>query len=272
MVDQTYISRSFERCIYFIHNEIELNNPYPTEVDEVKWQQIIEDAKILYKDLKEKLGNIETVEWTGSYTSSTSGDLLINNKTVELKYVKEPFSGGWINTTINALYDSYGFPNKYNFYMKEYDVYQALEEEIGKANVNRKNSSPVSQALAGKIMKERPEFYAEYQKIETEARQAFVYDVVEYLNANQDIREKFAVDIATKELCGSKKTPDLLCEFVHTRKKSYIITKEELFKMLGDKTIRYEKDLCQFYIGRFRCTFTWKNGIGLFNPTLKIHA
>lgn len=270
--NQAYAGRAFERCMSFIANGIDLKNPYPQHISQEDFNTIANDAETLYDYWEDNIDYIDNIIWTGSYTGSTSSDLLINGKMVELKYVKNKSSGTWINTTINAFNDGYKFPKRYNFYMQEYNVYDALEKEIGKRSVNRKNASPVSMNTASSIMKNRPEFYEEYQQIELEARMAYTYDVVMHLESHPDMLEKFCQDIASKAICGDKKTPDYLVEFAHGTKTITVYTKEQLEKMLGDHQIKYTEDQCQFYIGKFRCAVAWKNGTGLYNPTLKIYV
>lgn len=269
--DVTYIGRAFERCVDFIGNDINPSNPYPAKITNDEFKEIFENAKILYPQLEDYFNGIDNIRWTGSHTISTSADLLINNKITEVKYLSGSNGSTWVNTTINCINDGYGFPKKYNYYLKEYDVYSFLEDELGRHAISRTNSSPMGQKEASKVMKERPDFCDELKEVEIEARQAFVYDIVEYFESHPKQYEQFCIDVVTKSICGNKKMPEILVEFNTSTKKANIKTKEELLGMLGDGKINYTQGQCQFFVGKFRFGFTWKNGVGLFNPVLKVY-
>lgn len=253
----------YRECCVVAHlnkTEVEYHENYSFTEEEKK--KMYDEAKIIADFLGE-----HTATYLGNHTADESGDILLDNKEiVEIKTVSAG-SGTYFNTSI-YYFEKFGFNFKH--YMDKYGLYKALEENFGSiVRVNRKNNSPVSQSNSSLIRHNHRALYEDIiVPIDLNMRTKFTQDIAEYFISHTDKIYEFISDMLEKNTCTSKKTsPDRLIVLNYNKN----IVKEIDLKNFKDNistNIRAtEKGLV---IGNIRIAFSWQNGVGLNNPTIRV--
>ena len=103
--DNQWFGKGFEQAIYIVFNKLPQINPYPQHIDDNNWIDMINDAFIFISQYDEA---ITSCEWIGNKTKTEDGDLIINNKKIEVKRVSEN-KGTYLNTSWKNCADKYGF-------------------------------------------------------------------------------------------------------------------------------------------------------------------
>ena len=94
-----------------------------------------------------------------------------------------------------------------------------------------------------------------------------IRDVIrEYLELDNNY--KFIYDIITKNTNGKKTIPDSIIIYNHKKEEIMEINKEYLTQLLDNNIIKLTGTSICF--GKVRITFSWQNGVGLNNPTIRV--
>lgn len=260
--ENQYYGKYRECCVvaHLNHNEVEYNENFIFTPEEKK--KLSNEAKLIANFI----GN-HTATYLGNHTINESGDILLDNgETVELKSVSAG-SGTYFNTSI---YYFLKFNFNFKKYMEQYGLYNALEDTFGsEVSINRKNNSPVSQSNSSYIRHNYKDLYeTTIVPIDEKIRTKFTQDIAEYFANNPDKVYEFISDMLEKNSLTSRKTsPDRIIVLNYNKKSVREIDLKN-FKDNISTTIRQtEKGLI---IGNIRIVFSWQNGIGLNNPTIRV--
>jgi len=201
------------------------------------------------------------VEYIGNHTANANGDLIVDNKIVEIKYT-DGTPGTYFNTTVNYIREL-GFPSYVDF-LKQHNYYEKLEE-LG-ITPDRDNDSPVSQSMSKEI-RQNTTIYEIIKTHEKNLRKNYVRQLFDFLSSNPEKRSKFIKDLITKR-AGNKDIPDRLIIFSHAEKWIREYKKEEITSLINNNSFRVAGG--SISTPRVRFTFGWQNGTGLNNPTIRV--
>ena len=265
--DNQWFGKGFEQAIYIVFNKLPQINPYPQHIDDNNWIDMINDALIFISQYDEV---ITSCEWIGNKTKTEDGDLIINNKKVEVKRVSEN-KGTYLNTSWKNCADKYGFELNSQKFLQENNLYAELEKQFGKNAFDAENASPFTQDQSSKIQKEHKEWYKKYSKLESIAREKIVTQVVTKLKNNNDLTAIFLGDIISKNI-SNKNMPEKLVVYNYIKKAiTFNYDNKTLKYMNKDYSItQSSRQKLGFSIGNFRIQIGWQNGAGLNNPTVRI--
>ena len=230
----TYLEQA---VVAIINHEPIVNNTdceFSTEVVE----KINSDAQ----KIAESLGGTNA-SYIGNQTKNTNGDIIVDGKIIELKYVSCG-KGTYLNTTMDYFYTELGFPS-YREYMKE-EILPWLSQFFG--DKVYKNLSPVSK-----------EESSIFQKTDN-------YEILKQMD-NPEKLGKFISDCITKKVAG-KEAPDILVVYDYSINKMTIIDKKHIQDLVKNKTFR--KTSLGFVFDGFRVQISWQNGTALNNPTIRV--
>lgn len=261
--ENQYYGKFRECCVvaHLNHTDIDYheNHVFTTEEQSV----LFNEAKLIANFIGD-----HTATYLGNHTANESGDILLDNgETVEIKTVSAG-SGTYFNTSI-YYFLKFGFDFKK--YMEECGLYEAIEHSFGsEIKVNRKNNSPVNQTTSSFI---RHNYESVWKKnivpVDSAMRMKFTQDIANYFSNNPDKIYEFISDILNKNSSTSKKTsPDRMIVLNY---KNGIVREIDLahFKENISTNIRVtDKGLV---IGNVRLAFSWQNGVGLNNPTIRAY-
>ena len=259
--DNQYYGKYRECCVIAALNGSNVNyNEDYSFTDEEKEQMMEEGKKIA-----SYIGN-HTAKYTGNHTSSTAGDIeLDNGESIEIKCVSTG-NGTYLNTSI-YYFLKYGLDFKK--YMDSYGLYDAIDSGSWNIKANRKNKSPISQPNSSKIRHNYEEEYNEKViPVDNEMRKKFTEDVAHYFANNPDKIYDFIADMIEKdtETC-SKGAPDRLIVFNYKTGK---IKEVNLKNILNNISSNVKTNDYSLTIGNVRVAFSWQNGAGLNNPTIRV--
>lgn len=212
------------------------------------------------------IGN-HTATYLGNHTASESGDILLDNgDIVEIKTVSSG-NGTYFNTSI-YYFLKFGF--NFKEYMEKHGLYQKLEECFGDCvSISRKNNSPVTQSNSSFIRHNHEEEYNKYiLPIDAEIRKQFTKDIMDYFSNNSDRVYEFISDMLEKNSSTSKKkAPDRMIVLNYSKNK----VKEIDLKHFKDNiSTNIRATNTGLVIGNIRLAFSWQNGRGLNNPTIRV--
>ena len=237
-----------------INQEPIINNTsynFPTEIIE----KMNEDAKRIAKEF----GGTKA-SYIGNHTKNANGDIIIDEKVVELKYVSFG-KGTYLNTTMDYLNTELGFC-PYKDYMKE-EILPWLSQFFG--DKVYKNSSPVSKKESSAFRK--TENYTTLKAMDKKTRARYVEDLYNYLTINPEKLARFISDCITKE-AAKKEAPDVLVIYDYSINKTTIIDREHIKELIKNKTFR--KTSLGLVFDKFRVQIGWQNGAALNNPTIRV--
>lgn len=204
----------------------------------------------------------QSAQWIGNYTSSQNGDLMLDGKIIEVKYVSYG-KGTYFNTSLEYLHKVLGF-SSYREYMKE-KVYPFLETYFGKAIYD--NISPVSMEQSSKFRHNYPKLYQQLKSYDIESRVNYVSDLYDFLVDNPDKLSQLINDSINKTYSG-KNAPDALLIFNYITKKTEIINKNTINSLKNNNIFKKTKLGLKF--SHFNINIGWQNGCGLNNPTIRV--
>lgn len=213
------------------------------------------------KRISEAIGGTKA-SYIGNQTKNANGDIIIDGKVVELKYVSCG-KGTYLNTTMEYFNTNLGFVS-YKEYMRE-EILPWLECFFGEKVYE--NISPVSKEESKLFRDTRPEDYKKLVVMDKKARIKYVEDLGNYLMANPDKLSRFISDCITKEATG-KEPPDTLVVYNYCTDKIIIINKETIQELVKTKTFR--RTPLGFVFDKFRVQIGWQNGAALNNPTIRV--
>lgn len=261
--ENQFFGKYRECCVvaHMNHSEVDYHENYAFTTEE---QQRLSDEAKLIADF---LGN-HTATYLGNHTSNESGDILLDNgEVIELKSVNAG-SGTYFNTSI-YYFLKFGF--NFKDYMEKYGLYDALEESFGDVvKINRKNNSPVSQPHSSFIRHNYKELYEEkIVPVDATMRMAFTKDIAEYFANNPDKVYEFIADMLEKNSSTSKKTsPDRMIVLNYQKGKVREIDLKNFKENISTNIRATDKGLV---VGNVRIAFSWQNGVGLNNPTIRAY-
>lgn len=254
-----YYAEYIERAVTALIN----NEPIPEQVVGFtfeEWEKAImnEDAMAIVQYL-----NASKAEYVGRKTSSASCDIIADEKEIELKYSKS--NSTYYNTSV-TYFDQFGLI-PFKKYLMDYGVLDFLAQYFGPEVYQ--NISPVS-AEEGKLWsKANPELYKQLKALEAPARQAYVTQVFNYLNADPDRVRQYVRQMLTKETSG-KHVPDAMIIYHHDDDTLIEFTKEEILAMSDNSSEITRAQDYTFQFNGFHTTIAWQNGTGLNNPTIRV--
>ena len=242
------------------NSEVEYYEDFSFSEEEKK--KFMKEAKIIANYL-----GPHTAIYLGNHTVNESGDIKLDNgEIVELKSVSAG-TGTYFNTSI-YYFLKFGFDFKN--YMERYGLYDALNETFGDfVSISRKNNSPVNQANSSYIRHNYEDLYKRtIVPIDTIVRSNFTKDIAEYFIHNPQNIYEFISDMLMKNSGTSKKScPDRLIIFNY-RKNS--IKEIDLKHFQDNISTNIKMTDNGLVIGNIRVVFSWQNGVGLNNPTIRI--
>lgn len=229
-----------------------------------------EEQETLFNEAKliaDFLGN-HTATYLGNHTSTESGDILLDTgDVIEIKTVSAG-SGTYFNTSI-YYFSKFGFDFKE--YMTKYGLYDAIEDNFGSiVKVSRKNNSPVNQSSSSLI---RHNYYSEWKEkivpVDEIMREKFTQDIANYFIQNTDKIYEFISDMLNKNSATSKKTsPDRMIVLNYKKNTVREIDLKDFKENISTNIKVTNKGLI---IGNVRLAFSWQNGVGLNNPTIRVY-
>jgi hypothetical protein len=261
--ENQYYGKYRECCVvaHMNHTEVEYHENYVFTTEE---QKVLFDEAKLIADF---LGN-HTATYLGNHTANESGDILLDNgDVVEIKTVSAG-SGTYFNTSI-YYFSKFGFDFKE--YMDKCGLYEAIEQSFGTiVPVSRKNNSPVSQPNSSFI---RHNYESKWKEnivpVDEAMRMKFTEDIANYFTKNPDKVYEFISDILNKKSSTSKKTsPDRLVVLNYNKGKVREIDLKNFKENISTNIRATSKGLV---IGNVRIAFSWQNGVGLNNPTIRAY-
>ena len=253
----------YRECCVVAHlngSEVKYNEDYEFTAEEKT--QLFNEAKLI----SDYIGN-HTATYCGNHTGSATGDILLDNgETIEIKSVSAG-SGTYHNTTI-YYFEKFGF--NFKDYMAKYGLYDALEANFKDiVRVSRTNKSPVSQANSSLI---RHSYTDIYQKnivpVDENMRKQFTSDIANYFANNSDKAYEFITDMLNKNCATNyKETPDRLIVLNYAKKTVREVDLQHFKDNISTNVRNTDKGLV---IGNIRVAFSWQNGGGLNNPTIRV--
>lgn len=230
----------------------------------------IEDGSIIEQEAKEivKYLGQHRCQYTGIHTANADADLILDNgQTIELKRVSSG-SGTYYNTSIYHM-KKYGF--NFKDYMTKFGLYASLQENFPNFTISEKNNSPVSMADSSKI---RHNFTSIWEEkicpIDMQTRRAFVQDLRKYFSENPNEFYSFISDMLYKQsLTSHKNKPDRIIVYNYTKHSISEINLDEIIKNLSSYRCQNTDADYSILAGPLRFVFSWQNGCGLNNPTIR---
>ena len=261
--ENQYYGKMFESIIVSQLNKTPLEYKEDFSFDDATIKRLSQEAQQVVDLLKN-----HTAIYTGDKTSISSGDILLDDGTsVEIKRVSSG-TGTYFNTSI-FYFLKFGFDFKK--YMLDFGLYEALETHFGDiVPISRKNNSPVSNSSSSLIRHNYNDLYTEHiVPIDSNMRISFTQDIADYFKNNPNELYTFLIDMLTKNTETSQKTaPDRLIVYNYTRNTAKEINLQSFFSNVDSNIRVTDKGLV---IGNIRLAFSWQNGNGLNNPTIRVY-
>ena len=267
--DNQYYGKFFEQCVVAQINHEATPIPwknYPfTEQEKI---DMMSQAKIVADFL-----NVPHATWIGDKTNSESGDIFLDDgKRIEIKRVSNNGNGTYHNTSINYL-SRFGFDFK--SYMKKYDLYSSIKILGFSPKENR--MSPVTKEISSLIRHDEKlnQIYTENViPVDTKMREALCSDIVLYFRKNPESLYQFYLDMINKVTSRTKsiqiKTiPDKFLVFNYKKNQ---ISDVDILALKNAEKIESIRDTPKGMVlnGDVRFAFSWQNGVGLNNPTIRV--
>lgn len=262
--DNQYYGKYFEYCIACgLNKEIKGLSAEQYGVPVEDGSAIEQEAK----DIVEYLGQ-HRCQYTGIHTANADADLILDNgQTIELKRVSSG-SGTYYNTSIYHM-KKYGFDFKN--YMINFGLYASLRENFPDFIISEKNNSPVSMADSSKI---RHNFTSIWEEkicpIDAQTRRNFVQDLRKYFSENPKEFYSFISDMLYKQsITSHKNKPDRIIVYNYIKHTISEINLDEIIKNLSSYRCQNTDADYSILAGPLRFVFSWQNGCGLNNPTIR---
>lgn len=261
--ENQYYGKYRECCVvaHLNNTDIEYHENFTFTPEEQK--RLLNEAKLIANFIGD-----HTATYLGNHTATESGDILLDNgEVVEIKTVSAG-SGTYFNTSI-YYFEKFGF--NFKTYMEEYGLYDAIEQNFGSiVKVSRKNNSPVSQSNSSFI---RHNYKSEWKEkivpIDEVMRIKFTQDISNYFIQHSDKVYEFISDMLNKNSITSKKVaPNRLIVLNYEKGTVREIDLKHFKDNISTNIRNTDKGLV---IGNVRIAFSWQNGVGLNNPTIRAY-
>lgn len=260
--ENQYYGKYRECCVVAHLNNSEVEYGENHVFSEEEKDRLFEEAKLI----ADFLGN-HKASYLGNHTSIESGDILLDDKeVVEIKTVSSG-SGTYFNTSI-YYFDKFNF--NFKNYMETCGLYKALEENFGEIiKVNKKTNSPVTQKDSSLIRHNYQDLYKQtIVPIDSVMRTKFTQDIAKYFTDNPERIYEFISDMLEKNsLTSRKSSPDRIIILNYNTRKVREIDLKNFKENISTNIRATEKGLV---VGNIRIAFSWQNGIGLNNPTIRV--
>ena len=261
-----YYGKFLECCIVAAMNnseEVEYEEDYIFSEDEQS--EFFEEAE----QIANYLGK-STAIYIGNKTSNEKGDIYLpnTNEHVEIKRVSSG-TGTYYNTSIYYL-SKFGF--NFHEYMEKFGLIKTLKENfINFVSVSEQNNSPVTQKESHYIRNDvnTSKLYKEIIcPLDKKMREAFTNDVYHFFINHPDKAYDFFSDMLNKESLTNKKgKPDKLLIYNYNKKTITELNVDDFFKSINK---HIKKNNLGLAVGNIRIAFSWQNGAGLNNPTIRV--
>lgn len=255
--DNQYFGQYIEEAVnaYINKTPIVNNTGHSFSFEEI--DEMNQDAFLIASFLKGT-----TSQYTGRKTTTTNGDLVVDNQVIELKYVSQG-AGTYLNTSIEYFHSRLGFSSFKDYTKKE--LLPFLAQYFGTSVYD--NLSPVSQSMSKEIRHNQPNLYKEIQKIDKKMRKEYVEDLYSFLCLNPDKLQLFVSDMLSKNI-GTKQLPDKIIVFNYLDKTIRLIDNVTILSFIQNK--QFKKNPLGLVFDNFRVAIGWQNGNGLNNPTIRV--
>jgi len=260
--DNQHYSKYFEQAINSIINNEEIINNTEKKFTIAEMKEMNNDAQLLVDFL-----NVKNSVYIGDKTSKENGDLLLDGKVTEIKYVSNDSKGTYYNTSVK-YFENIGLPSFHDYLrdMGYLDFLLNLFPDMVKVD----NSSPVTQAQSSIIRNQFKDVYEkEIKPREAAIRTKYVKDLYDIIKDSKAIQTEIARHMISKETSG-KEAPERLIAFEHESKKIFSVDRAELLEYGKTNTFELAKNY-SFVFDHFRMTIAWQNGTGLNNPTIRVY-
>lgn len=259
-----YYGAFFEQAIVSLINKVEIINSTGYDFPEGDLTKMINDASIL---VESSFKHSKQAIRIGSATVKANADILVDGIEYEVKYVSGG-KGTHYNTSTDYT-EKLGY-SSYSKLLKISGYYDFCEYLFGEDfNISKKNNSPVSNTDSSIIRKsEKYEIaYQELKKIESINREFYVKCFLNFLNSQPEKLKEFLSDMINKTKSG-KSLAHKLIVFNHSSS-TYEIINSENIESLSNSSL---KPSGKFSLKNdfIRITFSWQNGVGLNNPTIRV--
>lgn len=260
--ENQYYGKYRECCVvaHMNHAEVEYHENYTFTPEDQK--TLFDQAKLI----ADFIGN-HTATYLGNHTANESGDILLDNgDIIEIKTVSAG-SGTYFNTSI-YYFSKFGFDFKK--YMDKYGLYDMLEQNFGSVvKISRKNNSPVSQPNSSFIRHNYESVWREkIVPVDEAMRMEFTQDIANYFIQNPDKVYELISDMLNKNSSTSKKSsPDRIIVLNYEKGAVREIDLKNFKDNISTNIRNTDKGLV---IGNVRIAFSWQNGVGLNNPTIRV--
>lgn len=251
-----YYGKDFEKLVYkkLSNKEVPLSNKVLClDIGKMK-----EDALLMADFIKSKI-DIKNVTYTGNNVNKRNGDLNIDGKDIELKYVGNSGSGTYFNTSMIFL-EQIGLKS-----FREFDkpIRDYLFNFFGKQVYD--NTSPVTMAQSKEFRYKNIKEYEELKKIDKAWRKKYVDYIYNELVSNKQLFNKFVKSLLNKSITNEC-CPDFIFYMNHEDQNIGFFD----IRSIKDISLQLSKTELGLNLGKLRIAISWQNGTGLNNPTVRV--
>lgn len=251
-----WYGKCFEEAISVIWRTDSFTNPCPDNIPEKHFTEIYKDAE-KFLTIFQKDEPITSIEWIGNHTILESGDLIINGRPCEIKYVSAGL-GTWGNYSINKIYDFTNIPCHTTF-MEQVGFLDILRP-FAVANPmwerNPFTPNPIDREAAKKLSEEGNE---KLVRLDYQWRHTFIEAIYDYFTTHPEQAKSFIKACVNKSICG-KNVPKTLCVYNSKKKTLQNYSNTALLSKINNLDIKLNDLSISF--GKVRVSFYWKNHIG----------
>lgn len=256
--DNQYYGQYFEEAVFSILQNLPIINKTNCTFS----PEEIEEMNSAAKEVANSLGHVDNVIYTGRKTSKASGDLICDEKIIELKYVSTG-TGTYFNTSISFI-DETGFEPFHSRLISSGYLDQLAKTFSGL--ISTTSLSPVSSSEKRKLIRSSPK-WDYFENFEGIIRKEYIKDFFAFLQENPDKLFLFIEGLLTKKI-ASKEIPNLIIVYNRTKKTFIKISREEISSLISNQEIKNTG--LSFSAPGYRFSFGWQNGNGLCNPTIRV--
>lgn len=207
---------------------------------------------------------IKKVSHCGNYVGTQLGDIKVNNKSVELKYISRG-TGTWHNTSM--AYFNHIKP--YNEFLKEHNYYENLKAIVNEKLIVDGGMSPIPNYKG--LSKSQ---FDDITILESQLRELYVKMIYDYYKLNSEELKALYIDMLTKKRTGSNKSkgiPDLLIIQNSSTKNVNVLTKHFMKSLIKDGVENISNQGKSIKLGKYiRLAIGWQNHNGCSNPTIRV--
>lgn len=206
---------------------------------------------------------IKKVWHCGNSVGTQLGDIKIDNKSIELKYISSG-TGTWHNTSM--AYFNHIKP--YNDFLKEHNYYEDLKTIVDEELIVDEGMSPIPNYKS--LSKSQ---FDDITILEGQLRELYVKTIYDYYNSNKEELKTLYIDMLTKKRTGSNKKkgiPDLLVIQNSSTGEVNVLTKHFIKSLIKDGVENISNQGKSIKLGKYiRLAIGWQNHNGCSNPTIR---